>query len=197
MLFRSTGTQTVTGTLAATPGRVNGGCSSDGPESLYFFTTCPSFAGQTLHVTTCGGADWDTVLHQHSPSRTPVTVCNDDFCELQSSLDAPLPAGPGLHGWYLDTYGTRTPGAFSLRYNFGSCSTGFTGCGSPSRCLYTAADDANCGACGRPCTGGTACVAGACACPMGQSLCAGSCVNLQTSNVHCGACGNACLNGSS
>ncbi|MFO0607475.1 MAG: MXAN_6577-like cysteine-rich protein [Polyangiales bacterium] len=195
-----TGTQTVTGTLAPGASRVNGGCTSDGPENLYFFATCPSFASQTLHLTTCGGADWDTVLHQHSPSRTPVTVCNDDFCGLQSSLDAPLPAGAGLHGWYLDVYGSRAPGAFTMRYAFGACSTGFTGCGTPSACRYTAGDNGNCGACDRVCSGGQSCAAGTCTCPTGQTFCgsgaAAACVDLQSSNANCGACGNACVNGS-
>jgi hypothetical protein len=35
-------------------------------------------------------------------------------------------------------------------------------------------------------------MAGRCACPTGQNLCSGACVNLQTSNQHCGVCGNLC-----
>jgi hypothetical protein len=34
-------------------------------------------------------------------------------------------------------------------------------------------------------------------CAMGQSLCSGSCVDLQTSPTHCGMCGRACLAGAS
>jgi hypothetical protein len=195
------GTQTVAGTIAAGTGRVNGGCGSDGPEHLYYFTVCPSFGGQTLHVTTCGGATWDTVLHQHSPSRVPVSVCNDDFCGLQSSLEATLPAGAGLHGWYLDTFGSRTSGMFTLRYAFGACATDFTACGSPAVCRYTQGDTNHCGGCSRVCTGGQVCTMGSCVCPTGQTLCASGssvvCADLQTSSAHCGVCGNACLNGSS
>lgn len=35
------------------------------------------------------------------------------------------------------------------------------------------------------------CVAGACACPAGQTAC-GICVNTKTSAEHCGACESAC-----
>jgi hypothetical protein len=194
-----TGTQTVTGTVAAGTGLVNGGCSSDGPENLYFFTTCPDFTARTLHLTTCGGATWDTVLHQHSPARAPVSVCNDDFCELQSSLDGALPSGAGMHAWYVDTFGARAPGAYTLRYTFGACSTNFAACGTPAVCRYTLGDNSNCGMCGTVCSGGTSCTASSCVCPAGQTLCgsgaAATCVDLQANNANCGACGRACPGG--
>jgi cysteine-rich repeat protein len=39
---------------------------------------------------------------------------------------------------------------------------------------------------------GETCVAGACACAAGDSVCAGACVNEQTDSKNCGACGHAC-----
>jgi hypothetical protein len=53
-------------------------------------------------------------------------------------------------------------------------------------------DNANCGACGAVCTGGTSCTTGACACPTGQSLCGGQCVDTTASDTNCGGCGRTC-----
>jgi hypothetical protein len=84
----------------------------------------------------------------------------------------------------------------------GTCASGFGNCdGNASNgcevSLRTSA--AHCGVCGRACVGGATCVAGACACPAGQTLCgtggAALCVNLQTSAANCGACGRACVSG--
>jgi hypothetical protein len=195
----ATGTQTVMGTVAAGTSRIDGGCGSGGPENMFFFTTCPLFPSTRMHLTTCGTANWDTVLHQHSPARAPVSVCNDDFCGLQSSLDATIPPGAGLHAWYLDTFSGRAPGAYSLRYRFGDCSTDFATC--TGVCRFTAGDDNNCGACARACTGGQTCTAGACACAMGQTFCgtgaAARCVTTATDSTNCGMCGRVCPSGSS
>jgi len=194
-----TGSQTVTGTVAAGTGLVNGGCSSSGPENMFFFATCSNYAATRLHLTTCGATNFDTVLHQQSPARTPVSICNDDFCDLQSSIEPTIPAGAGLHAWYVDTFGSRVPGNYTLRYRFGDCSADFSNCGSPAVCRYTAGDSSNCGACSNTCTGGTSCTAGTCACPTGQTLCgAGSsaaCRDLLNDSNHCGACGRVCTAG--
>ncbi len=192
-----TGSQTVTGTVAPGTGLVNGGCSSAGPENMFFFATCTSFTATRLHLTTCGATNYDSVLHQQSPARTPVAVCNDDFCGLQSSLESTVPAGPGLHAWYVDTFGTRAPGNYTLRYRFGDCTADFASCGpAPGVCRYTAADDSNCGSCGTACTGGTSCASGTCTCPTGQTLCgsgsSAACRDLQADTNHCGACGRVC-----
>jgi hypothetical protein len=64
-------------------------------------------------------------------------------------------------------------------------------------CVNTQTDRANCGACGMACSAGQSCVAGACACPAGQTLCSGACVDLQTNAGNCGACGMACGAGTS
>ena len=192
-LTPTTTSVTVTGTVAAGTGRVDGGCSSSGPENFFYFTTCPAFAATTLHLSTCGATTFDTVLHQQSPARTPSSVCNDDFCGLQSSLEAALPAGAGLHGWYVDTFGSRTPGDYTLRVRLGSCTSDFTACSGT--CQYTAGDNSNCGVCGTICSGGTSCVAASCVCPTGQTLCSTRCVDTQTDASNCGACGRACTGG--
>ncbi|MBS2019317.1 MAG: hypothetical protein JST00_41015 [Deltaproteobacteria bacterium] len=73
----------------------------------------------------------------------------------------------------------------------GGC--GGTLCGS--KCTDTTTDPANCGACGKACTGGTpACIGGTCACPP-SSTCGGRCVDLTSDIDNCGACGTTCKAG--
>ena len=54
-------------------------------------------------------------------------------------------------------------------------------------------DSANCGGCGKPCTGATPyCVAGQCASTCPLTVCGTACVDTQTSITNCGACGSPC-----
>jgi hypothetical protein len=73
-------------------------------------------------------------------------------------------------------------------------------------CADTHTDNANCGACGKACGAGQACVGGACSyeCPVGQTLCAPDaggadagpfCASTQSDSANCGACGHACAAG--
>jgi hypothetical protein len=188
-----TGTRTLSGSIAAGAGRVNPGCNAAGPEDTYWWTTCPSFAAQPMHLTTCGGAAFDTVIHQHSAGRSPVSFCNDDSCGLQSNLLVTLPAGAGLHAYYVDVFGTVSPGAYTVRHAFGACFTGWGVCGAA--CLDLQGDASNCGACGRSCTGGQTCQTGACRCPTGQTLCGSTCRDTLVDPSNCGACGATCAAG--
>lgn len=190
-----TGTRTITATLGATSGRINPGCGAAGPENTYWWTTCPSFTEQPMHITTCGGASFDTVIHQHSAGRSPVMLCNDDACGLQSNLWVTLPAGAGLHAYYVDAYGTVTTGPYTVRHAFNGCFTGWGVCGTT--CLDLQNDRTNCGTCGLTCTGGQICQMGRCVCPSGQTLCGSTCRDTRTDASNCGACGAACVTGAS
>jgi hypothetical protein len=190
------GTQTFRGTNSGT-GILSSACAtmSTAPESTWWSVTCPDFMGTAYTATTCGTATWDTVLDQRSATRTPLAVCNDDACGLQSTLTNSIPAGAGLHTLYLEGYNAAALGAFGLTIRFGACPAGQTACGMT--CVNTATDAANCGRCGNACITGQTCTAGVCACPTGQTVCAGRCVTTATDTTNCGACGNACATGQS
>ncbi|MFO0606731.1 MAG: fibrinogen-like YCDxxxxGGGW domain-containing protein [Polyangiales bacterium] len=79
----------------------------------------------------------------------------------------------------------------------GACNMGFANCdtNAANGCeANTAADNANCGMCGRACAAGQVCSAGVCtsSCGAGTTNCSGDCVNTQTDPGNCGMCGNAC-----
>ncbi len=191
----TTGVQTLTGTTSGT-GVLTQSCGSGatGPETTYWYTTCPSFTALNYTASTCGAATWDTVLEQRSAARTPLAVCNDDACSTQSTVSGTLAAGAGLHALYVDGY-SGAAGAYTLSLRYGSCPTGQTLCGTT--CVDTQTSATNCGACGTACGTGQVCTAGRCGCPTGQLLCGGVCVNAQTSVTNCGACGRTCLAGQS
>ncbi|HZF06001.1 MAG TPA: hypothetical protein VE932_16830, partial [Patescibacteria group bacterium] len=96
------------------------------------------------------------------------------------------------------TVGAAAVTAHVTNHHDAVCADGASNCcfesgSSPSVCTSFASDVDNCGACGNVCTGGTACVGGACECTTpGTTLCAGACVNEQEDENNCGACGNVC-----
>lgn len=53
-------------------------------------------------------------------------------------------------------------------------------------------DPANCGSCNAVCPPSVACVASACACPLGTEVCSTGCVDVSRSREHCGACERRC-----
>jgi len=70
------------------------------------------------------------------------------------------------------------------------CPSGQTRCNS--LCRDTLTDPAACGACGRLCPAGAACVNGVCQCPAGKLPCGTSCVDVLTDPQNCGACRDRC-----
>jgi len=189
------GTQTFPGTTTGT-GVITESCTTAaGPETTYWFATCPAFAATQFNATTCGAATWDTVLEQRSAARA-ANVCNDDACGVQSTITGTIPSGAGLHTLYVDGYGAASAGAYTLSLTFGTCPAGQNFCGTACVNLQTSAT--NCGACGTVCSapvgGSVACVAGACvrSCPAGQLNCGGTCRAVATDATNCGACGTVC-----
>lgn len=82
-----------------------------------------------------------------------------------------------------------------------ACPDGRLACGTG--CADVRTDPQNCGACGVTCElgvscengvcgGNPTCIGDACSCPLSQTECSGSCVDLGTSPLHCGGCGVAC-----
>jgi hypothetical protein len=77
----------------------------------------------------------------------------------------------------------------------GPCIEGFADCDgrASNGCeTPTASNRSNCGRCGNACRASEICTGGTCRCPLGQTSCAGACVNVQYDLAHCGVCGNAC-----
>jgi hypothetical protein len=157
--------QTASGTTMGTGSIAAPGCCSGGPENAYWWLSCPgtAAAGQ-FYATTCGMAMYDTELEQRSALRTtPASVCNDDVgsafpCGLGSAMTSAIPAGVGLHTFYVDSC-SASGGMYRVSYAVGSCATGQTFCGV---CVDTATSAAHCGGCNRACAAGQTCMAGAC-----------------------------------
>lgn len=78
-----------------------------------------------------------------------------------------------------------------------SCTEGYGDCDldATTGCEKALSTSENCGGCGTTCSGGMACVEGACACSSGRTDCEGTCVDIQSNPAHCGACGTACPEG--
>ncbi len=184
------GSQSFTGTTTGTGILAQSCTAAPGPEVTYWFTTCEGSTATAYTASTCGTATWDTVLEQRSAARTPLAVCNDDACSLQSTISGTIAAGAGLHTLYVDGFGATSAGPYTLNVRFGSCATGQNLCGTA--CVNLQTDTANCGACGTACATGLVCTAGVCACATGTTLCSGRCVNTLTDTANCGACGTAC-----
>jgi hypothetical protein len=98
------GSRTLTGSTSGSS-RVSTTCGSGvGPEAIYFWHTCPGAPGGTFTAATCGLASWDTILEQRSAARS-LAACNDDGCDVQSSITAAIPTGPGIHVLQVDGFG--------------------------------------------------------------------------------------------
>lgn len=77
-----------------------------------------------------------------------------------------------------------------------ACSSGFADCdGSAATGCESnlGSDRLNCGGCGVACGSSQTCVAGRCACHVGQTACGTVCVDLQADVSNCGTCGRRCV----
>ena len=118
------GVSTRTGTtVTGATGYVHGACgnvtgaTTNAPEDTYWWRSCPAYAGGTFTATACGGAAWDTVFYVfNGNAATTLDICNDDTnngtCTTPSTLTGAIPAGAGLHTFYVDGYNTSA-GAYT------------------------------------------------------------------------------------
>ncbi len=70
---------------------------------------------------------------------------------------------------------------------------GFNDSACSGQCFNLAADQNNCGQCGRPVPNNGTCNNGIPECLSGQTDCSGNCVYLNTDDINCGTCGNSCF----
>lgn len=135
------------------------------------------------------------------------------FDELSKSLAEGVSRRDALRKFALGLMGVllATLGLGSTAWAGGQrCGSDAQCGGSPNACcnhvcVNLQTDPNNCGACGNVCASGVCCLGQCCpaatphcvngvcsACPAGQTLCNGTCVNLKTNPYNCGACGNVC-----
>jgi hypothetical protein len=91
-------------------------CQAAGPENSYWWTTCPSFPGGPLMSSTCTGTAFDTVLTLQTP-RNGAVSCGDDNCNVQSILNATLPAGAGANVLSVGGTTLQNKGPYTLTVN--------------------------------------------------------------------------------
>ncbi len=88
-------------------------CLAAGPESSYWWSSCPSDAGGSLTASTCNGAAFETVLELQVPASAPYT-CSLDGCSLQSLLSATIATGAGLRVLSVDGQGGSDKGTYTM-----------------------------------------------------------------------------------
>jgi hypothetical protein len=114
--YLSAGRVIYSGVTAGTSG-LSSSCGGSGPENSYFWVTCPGAAGGTFSASTCSRATWDTLLHLSHGSGTGA-ACNQNSTScgtssLQSLLSTTVPAGAGLHAFFVDGWG-GAQGSYSV-----------------------------------------------------------------------------------
>lgn len=143
-------------------------------------TSCAN--GATCMAGTCRCPDGQAVCGTYCVNiRTDVSNCGScgNRCMATSDVDAGMMTEACVAGTCGCASGTACP----------------TSSGSGYTCLDTSSDPENCGTCGHHCVTGATCTAGACACPMGQTVCGSGCVDTRWNSANCGACGMACPTG--
>ena len=89
-------------------------CEASGPETSYWWLTCPSFTEMPMMSSTCTGTAFDTVLSLQVP-RAGGVACGNDNCGFQAALTAPVPAGAGLNVLSVTGPTLQSKGAFTLQ----------------------------------------------------------------------------------
>ncbi len=106
----STNTGSTTGGSALTPSCGYG----TGPESTYWWKSCPDTAAGAFSATTCSRATWDTILDLRNATNAG-DACNDDSCgPYQSTISSTIGAGAGLHVLTIDGFAGAS-GSFTLQ----------------------------------------------------------------------------------
>ncbi len=156
-------------------------CAADGSGTSTM--TCP--ASSTCTGTTCSGWVCTPGMATCPAGATTRTICNaDGLGTRMEPCVAPSNAS-------MSRCGDGGVCAYTCNAGFGDCD-GNTANGCEST---LASDSRNCGACGRACAAGAACLAGVCGCPTGQTMCGTACVNTMTDPANCGRCGSSCASG--
>ena len=86
------GTVPFDNSAATTDGPTNCGFNTTNDLWYRYFTPGPG----TLTVSTCGSANFDTVLSAFAGCGGALLACNDDVCGLQSSINIPMAAGTAV-----------------------------------------------------------------------------------------------------
>ncbi len=92
---------------------VSSSCIAAGPEDSFWWANCPADPGGNLAASTCGGATWETVLELEIPQSNPY-ACSLDACDLQTTINASIPAGAGLRVLSVDGEGGGDEGSYTL-----------------------------------------------------------------------------------
>jgi hypothetical protein len=92
-------------------------CEASGPDSSYWWNSCPTYPGGAFSATTCNQAMFDTILSLHVP-RTDLISCADDdpSCGNQSTLTNTVPAGAGINVLTVDSSTASNAGAYTITY---------------------------------------------------------------------------------
>ena len=119
--------------------------------------------------------------------------CLDGRCLVPFDSAPPAPLAV-VHNRCVDTCQCLRFAVRGATCEQGVCRCPGGGVWCDTRCVDSANDPANCGYCGRTCSSGQTCVAGACTTPCadGQTPCGGRCVDTYADAANCGACGRAC-----
>ena len=108
------GTGTLTGTNSGSG--VLAVCEASGPETCYWWVSCPEYAGGSLKASTCTGTTFDVVMSLQIPRTNAVSCANGDSCGLQEAMSTTIPPGAGMHVLTVDGDVRTSTGDYTLVY---------------------------------------------------------------------------------